>query len=123
MKVFVKEPGKGIIEKEITEGLETLQGLVDGYIEQVSYIRKFSNNDITMLVNEEGLINELEPNIVILEGREVVSVLFGTVVFIGARAMDDEFSSITKEQEKIIKCELIEGYSLVGGELVSVIQM
>lgn len=123
MKVFVKEPGKNIIEKEITEGLEALQVLVDGYIEQVSYIRKFSNNDIIMLVNEEGLINELDPNIVILEGGKVVSALFGTVVFIGARAMDDGFSSITEEQEKIIKSELIEGYSLVSGELVGIINM
>ena len=59
MKIVVKEPGQ---EPEIREvkklGLETFQGLVGGYIENV-----YLENGLILVANEEGLLIGLPANI------------------------------------------------------------
>lgn len=81
MKIYVKHPGSGLETYNIGENdeylLATLQNIVDGYIETVS----FQGGDVNTLIicNEEGKLRGLEPNIY-FRG----DVLVGTVIFIGA---------------------------------------
>ena len=49
MKVLVKEPGKKWHTEEIENTLESLQGIVGGYIETVTM-----GNGVVMICNEEG---------------------------------------------------------------------
>lgn len=56
--VMIKEPGESAWEKrEVDNKLRTFQGLVGGYIETV-HVR----DDLVLIVNEEGVLEGLEPN-------------------------------------------------------------
>ena len=63
MLVLVKEPGKEPKRVDVSEDLESVQGLVGGYIESV-YIPTLSNMKIMVLVDDEGLLKEKSPNVV-----------------------------------------------------------
>lgn len=83
IKVFYKRPGKNLVEVEIPNELDWLQGAVEGYIEAAT-LRKGENGmpDLVMLCNEEGKLKEMEPNFLWLYDQVV-----GPVLFVGA---DDE---------------------------------
>jgi len=73
LKVVFKKPNEIPIEIEIENTLEKLQELVEGYIEVIPF-----NNDktILMIVNEEGLLNNLKPNIQIGNTCIVGNIIF-----------------------------------------------
>ena len=58
--VMIKEPGENWERREIGNTLKALQGLVGGYIETV-----IVQDDLVLIVNEEGVLQELEPNLYI----------------------------------------------------------
>ena len=58
--VMIKEPGENWERREIDNTLKALQGLVGGYIETV-----IVQDDLVLIVNEEGVLQELEPNLYI----------------------------------------------------------
>lgn len=77
--VYVKEPGKTPQKMMINNTLEALQGLVGGYIETVPA----PYPGCLFIVNEEGRLRNLVPNICI--GREL---LVGTAVLVGVKGED-----------------------------------
>ena len=87
MKVLIKEPGKSPRQIVIDRSLKTLQDLVGGYIEHLS----FCILGVGLIVNEEGKLNELPFNFYFY-GDAIV----GTAVFVGEAG--DEFTDLTDEQ-------------------------
>ena len=71
--VMIKEPGENWERREIDNTLKTLQGLVGGRIETVSV-----QDDLLLIVNEEGVLQDLDPNLYICGYW-----LRGTVVAVG----------------------------------------
>lgn len=90
IKVVYKKPNEKAYELEIENTLEKLQELVDGYIEIIPM------DDIYMIVNEEGRLRNLKPNILIGE-RWIV----GNVVF-ALNKGDDEIHSLPEDMAKAI---------------------
>lgn len=73
IRVIVKNPGEAPEEREVPNTLEALQALVGGYIEAVPLSR-----DAVILVNEEGKMRGLAPNVVYFD-----DLLVGPVVIVG----------------------------------------
>lgn len=76
--VMIKEPGENWERREIDNTLKTLQGLVGGRIETVNV-----QDDLLLIVNEEGVLQDLEPNLYI-RGYW----LRGTIVAVGVKGED-----------------------------------
>lgn len=82
MKILRKKVGSDWELVEIENTLEALQREVDGYIETVSI-----SGDVCIIVNEEGMINDLPFNL-----RLFGLQLFGTVLIVGVDG--DEFCDL-----------------------------
>jgi len=93
LQVVFKKPNEKPIQMEIEDTLEKLQELVEGYIELIP-----ANDDktILMIVNEEGRLRGLEPNIWI--GN---TCIVGNVVFV-QNGNDGEFHSLTNDMVEAI---------------------
>lgn len=78
--VLVKKPGCAPVIDVIPNTLESLQELVGGYIESVTFA-----SDAAVICNEEGLLMGLPFNCNFLDNS-----FFGTIVFVGIDG--DEFS-------------------------------
>lgn len=80
---------------EIENSLKSLQSYVDGYIE---VIRPFDDEDVVMILNEEGKINGLSPNRTLMdENGDVIDIIAGDFLIAG---VDDEgeFTSLNEAQ-------------------------
>jgi hypothetical protein len=86
MRVMVVEPGKKPYEKYINNTLEDISEIVGGYIETYEM-----DNKTIVILNEEGKINNLEPN-----RRIPHDVLVGTFIVVGEEGED--FCSLTDKQ-------------------------
>ena len=75
IRVIVKNPGEAPEEREVPNTLAALQTIVDGYIEAVPLAR-----DAVILVNEEGKLRGMAPNVMYFD-----DVLVGPVVIVGVR--------------------------------------
>lgn len=84
MRVIYKAPGEEPQIILIENNLETLQSLVEGYIEAVPV-----TDDTVMIVNEEGRLHGLDPNFFVGMLGEFV---LGPVVFAGVDG--EEFCSV-----------------------------
>lgn len=107
MKVLILSNGK-LEEKEIKNTLEELQEIVGGYIEIPFLSKKFNNNIIDIIINEEGkYIEGLKPEIAIIDGNtnKVLDVVFGNCIFASHNEEGDTVS-LNDEQIKIINSEL-----------------
>ena len=91
MRVIIKEVGKQPKVEEISNELETMKGLVGGYIEAVS-----AGQGICLICNEEGKMNGLPPNFPI--GHDVI---VGNALFVGYGRSGD-FTDLTDEQIDIV---------------------
>jgi hypothetical protein len=107
MRVLVLSSGE-LMEQEIASGLEGLQKIVGGYIE-IPYLGDvFYNNDIDVIINEEGkLIGGMNPEIAVVDknrGR-ILDIVYGNCIF---ASHDDEGNTIglNDEQAKIVMNEL-----------------
>ena len=78
---------------EIENELEALQEVVDGYIETVSLIP----DKVDMIVNEEGLIKEMELN-------SVASVIAGTYIFGNALIVGVDGENFCDVPDEWIRC-------------------
>lgn len=91
--VVVAEPGKKAEVRTIPANWKTISKIVGGPIE---HTWPFSD-DTAVLCNEEGKLTGLQPNRIIYdEDGTPIDVYCGTIVCIGARAEDDDFSSLTE---------------------------
>lgn len=91
MKAIIKEVGKSAKLEDIKNDLETLQGLVGGYVEAINM-----GQGVCLAVNEEGKLNNMPVNFPI--GNDVI---VGTAVFV-AYGNDEEFTDLSKAQEKAV---------------------
>jgi len=93
INIVFKKPSEKPIIMEIENTLEKLQELVEGYIEVVP-----ANDDksILMIVNEEGLLKDLKPNVWIKQ-----TCIVGNIIFV-QNGDDGEFHSLTDDMVKAI---------------------
>ena len=80
---------------EIENSLESLQSYVDGYIE---VIRPFDDEDVVVILNEEGKIMNLPPNRMLFdESGNVIDIIAGDFLIAG---FDEggEFTSLNETQ-------------------------
>ena len=89
-------------EKEIDNSLKALQNEVGGYIEIPSFSRKLSENNIDMIINEEGKVNRLQPQLAIYQDNKIVDVICGNIIFASANE-DGKTIGLTDEQIEIVK--------------------
>jgi hypothetical protein len=78
IKAMVKMPGEGWVQREIDNTLESLQGIVGGYIETLTL-----REGLVLIVNEEGVLHELAPNLYV-RGHW----LRGPIIAVGVRGED-----------------------------------
>lgn len=102
INVLVKEPGKGIEERDIPNTLEALQSLVMGLIETVTL-----SGDLLLIVNEEGLINDMRFNC-----RIYGYPFFGPIVF--ASVDGEEFGDCKYSPEQLRKRLFEDNYYAKG---------
>ncbi len=116
MNVLVVEPMKEPYEKEIDPGLESLQQEVDGYIEALAL-----DENTTIICNEEGKINGLEPNRAIRDNRgRIADIIAGTFLVVGAG--EEDFESLTPAQMEKYKKQFRypESFMRFGGEIIAI---
>ena len=116
MKALVKEVGKDFEVVDIDGDLETLQKLVDGYIECVSY-RMLSIKGLVAIVNEEGKFTK-EVNIAIANGSgSIVDIIHGTIIILGVNG--DDFKSLSESDIRYVLKELysVRDFSFTKGTL------
>lgn len=91
-KVVVAEPGKKAEVREIPATYKALSDLVGGRIEMTEPV----SEDTAVICNEEGKLIGLAPNrgLYSSDGR-LIDIYFGTIVFVGARPDEENFSSLT----------------------------
>ena len=96
MKVLKVEPMKKPEVVEMKQDLESLQKAVDGYIECVYPF----DDEVAIVCNEEGKLNGLTLNRAIMDedGEEILDIIAGTFLIVGARDDDDKFSSLNDKQ-------------------------
>lgn len=95
MKVIVKEVGKNPEVKEIEDKLEVYQKIVEGYIEVVPLF-----NNIVIVCNEEGKLQNKEPNILL--GNEIIA---GNIVIVGTEG--EEFRGLTDDEIFLTQIHLL----------------
>lgn len=93
IKVVIVEPYKPARVELLPNALETFQKIVGGYIECIR------EKGYDIIINEEGKLDELEPNFRIYGGQDYVA---GTAIFSGVDYDSGEFKSLTDEQIKSI---------------------
>ena len=102
MKAIFKKPNAKPEIINIVDELSVFQNLVDGYIETVNlsyYDSRFTNTKILAIVDEQGVLKDKEPNIMLNNGK---TILVGNVVFISQKG--DCFASLTnKDINKIME--------------------
>ena len=93
MKVLVLSNGE-LKAKEIGTKLEDLQEIVGGYIEIPFLSKKFFDNEIDIIINEEGkLIDGLKAEIAIVseEHGNILDIVYGNCIF---ASHDDEGNTV-----------------------------
>lgn len=79
--VFCKRYNSALYHTNMSLTLENLQAFVGGYIELIP-VGDYEDQHVVMICNEEGkLRGEIAPNFAWRNGREVLDVVFGDVVF------------------------------------------
>ena len=116
-KVVIITPEGKIEEREIEITLKNLNEILGGHIETVPgfYIPQLRCQNILLLVNETGKIDNLKPTIAVIdETLKLVDFLVGNVVCIGLNPAEDDFTGLTDAQVEVIKENIL---PLVGHEI------
>ena len=107
MKVLVLS-GNVFEEKEIKNTLEDLQKIVGGYIEIPFLSRDFNENEIDVIINEEGkFIEGLKPEIAIIKKgtNSILDVVYGNCIF-ASHDEEGNTTELNEEQKQIVKNKL-----------------
>lgn len=107
MEVLVLSNGK-FETKEISNELEELQKIVGGFIEIPFLSEVFNDNEIDVIINEEGkFIDGMKPEIAVIYGEtnRLLDIVYGNCIF---ASHDDEGNTVglSEEQKKIVMEEL-----------------
>lgn len=98
INLLVLKPGHDVEEVTIENELDPLKGLLDdGYLEMVR-LNSPVPGELTMIVDEEGMMKDLEPSLA-WEGGTIV----GNIVFAGMDVAEGEFISLSDEQKAYVK--------------------
>lgn len=95
MKVLIKNVGENTKIADIENDLQSLQNLVEGYIEALPLTK-----DVLLICNEEGKLKGLPVNFNIVINGKIESIV-GNVFFVGKN--DSDFDSLTNEQIVILQ--------------------
>lgn len=88
-------PTYGWEQKQGVPDLETMQGIVGGFVERVAF-----TEDIDLWVNEEGLMVNLPPSVRLLDGTgEPAGFLHGPVI---ATRHDGPETTSLREEDKVL---------------------
>lgn len=107
MKVLVLSNGT-LKEREINNTLEELQEIVGGYIEIPYLSDVFAENEIDVIINEEGkFIDGLKPEIAVVfkDTGRVLDIVYGNCIFASHNDEGDTIG-LNEEQKKIVAKEL-----------------
>ena len=107
MKALVLS-GSILKEEEIKNTLEDLQKIVGGYIEIPFLSQEFNENEIDVVINEEGkLIEGLEPEIAIIskETNVILDIVYGNCAFVSHDAEGNTIE-LNEKQKQIVKDKL-----------------
>jgi hypothetical protein len=94
IKILVKDPGKDPEVRKIRKQLKQMQDIVGGYIEAIPY------KNAIIVCNEEGKLNNLEPNVDL--GKDYIA---GSFFIVGDDEKSGDFKSLTDEQIEKFKKE------------------
>ena len=122
MKVLVLSNGEFEV-KEIKNTLEELQKIVGGYIEIPFISKKFYENGIDIIINEEGkFIEGIKPEIAVLEkgSNKVLDVVIGNCIF-ASHDEEGNTTELTEEQINVVLNSLSNGAMLSDGNAVRVL--
>lgn len=117
MKTLVLSNGK-LKEKEIDNTLEELQKIVGGYIEIPRLCKRFSDNGVDAIINEEGkYIDGMRPEIAIVDSKTgaALDIVYGNCIF-ASHNDEGETISLNEEQVEIVMEELRMEIVLVNTE-------
>ena len=90
MRVVVKEVGKLGEVREIKNDLEEYQNIVGGFIDRFQL-----TDDIFIILNDEGKLMGLEPNIGVPCNNGYVETIVGNIIFVGVD--DCDFTGLKDE--------------------------
>lgn len=125
-KAIIKRPNESAKIEYIETTLEALQDIVGGYIEY-PFIQQFRENGISVIVNDEGKLLDLEPSIALNHNGRLIDFLNGNVIFIGTKETeyDIENDSLTDEQIKFLKKQVFNGFKCITttGNILDVINI
>lgn len=83
--VMVKEVGKAVVAKEVEDTNETWKGIVGGWLENYNMGHIDSDlKHVDMMLNEEGKLMNLAPNLIVPQ-----DVIVGDVVFVHTNYDED----------------------------------
>lgn len=121
MKVLVLENGT-FEQREIKNTLEALQKVVGGWIEIPYLSHKFAEEGIDVIINEEGKLIGLEPQIAVCDkDLRLLDLVVGNVLF-ASHDKEGNTIGLTETQINTIKRELkYEAYTELGALKVLVI--
>lgn len=102
VKVLVKEINENFKEEIVKNELSTFQGIVEGLIDAPFLSEKLEKRAITIIINDEGKLNKLLPNILCYNNGELFDIVVGNICFVKC---DDEgeFCSLTDDDVEFIK--------------------
>ena len=96
MKVLIVEPLKAPYEREIDDGLESMQKVVGGYIQA---IYPFEDTELALICNEEGKLTGLPFNRALRdENGNIYDVVVGTFFLCRAPVDEENFAILTDKQ-------------------------
>ena len=107
MKVLVLSKGE-LKGREMGNSLEDLQKIVGGYSEIPFLSRKFCDNGIDIIINEEGkLIEGLKPEIAIVDEEKgnILDIVYGNCIF-ASHNEEGETIGLNETQIQIVTEEL-----------------
>lgn len=95
--VLVVEPMKPPKVVEIPETLESMQAVVDGYIQEIMPF----DDEVALVCNEEGKVNGLPMNRAIYnEDGQMIDIIAGKFFICSAPFTSENFESLSKEQQE-----------------------
>ena len=113
IKVIEVKPNTPPKVIEFEDTLENLQNEVEGIIDMI-----YIDAEVAIVLNDEGKIYNLPPNRPLKNERgEVVDVIVGNFLIVGARADSDSFSSLTDEEIKKYMEEFAEPINVENEDL------
>lgn len=89
IRVLYKRPGKNIVEVEIPNELEWIQGAVEGHFEHVQI-----SEDVAMLCNEDGKLKGMDANFLLMG-----DLIVGPVLFVGVDG--EEYGNCPRNREQM----------------------